>query len=273
MPSPDEITVAQLSRLVGTPDAPTLIDLRIAMDFDADPRLVPGAVRRAHTDLDALVPGLRGRRVVVYCQKGRKISQGAAAILRGEGVACEVLEGGQVAWAGAGAPMVAADGLPARDRAGRTAWVTRHRPKIDRIACPWLLRRFADPEARILYVPPGDVALVAERFGAVPFDMDGFGVTHEGDRCTFDAMLARLGLRDPALDRMALIVRAADTDRLDLAPEAAGLRALSLGLSRMHRDDLAMLEAGLGVYDALYRWARDATDEGHAWPHAAGRGR
>ena len=270
MPSPGEITVPQLARLVGTPDAPAVIDLRIAEDFRDDPRLVPGAVRHAHDDLPTLLPRLGKRRAVVYCQRGRKISQGAAAILRTEGVACEVLEGGQVAWAAAGAPMIHADALPPPDVAGRTVWVTRHRPKIDRVACPWLIRRFADPRARVLYVPPEDVALVAERFAAVPFDVEGLGVTHDGDRCSFDAFHRRFGLRDPALDRMALVIRAADTNRHDLAPEAAGLLALSVGLSRMHRDDDAMLEAGMAVYDALSRWARDGTDEGHDWPGPGG---
>ena len=271
MPSPDEITVVQLRRLVGTPDAPQLIDLRIPEDFAADPRILPAALRQSHEDLSPLRTRLGAGRAVVYCEKGRKISHGAAAILRSDGIAREVLAGGHVAWVEAGAPTVAAAGLPPRDGAGRTVWVTRHRPKIDRIACPWLLRRFVDPEARILYVPPADVALVAERFGAVPFDMEGAGVTHEGDRCTFDAMLARFALSDPALEPVAAVVRAADTDRLDLVPEAAGLRAVSLGLSRMHHDDLGMLEAGMTVYDALYRWARDATEEGHAWPHGAAR--
>ena len=271
MPSPCEITVAQLARLVGTSDAPVLIDLRIDEDFDDDPRLVPGAFRRSHTELSSLAPSLIGRRTVVYCQKGRKISQGAAAVLRSDGIVCEVLEGGQFAWRDAGAPMVSAEALPTPDAEGRTIWVTRHRPKIDRIACPWLIRRFADPSARILYVPPQDVPLVAEKFDAIPFDVEGLGVTHEGDRCSFDAFLARFGLSDPALDRVATIVRAADTDRHDLAPEAAGLLAVSLGLSRMHRDDLAMLDAGMAIYDALYRWARDATNEGHASLSVAGR--
>ena len=273
MPSPGETTVAQLRRLVGTPDAPVVVDLRLAEDVGNDPRLVPGAFRHAHDDLPALLPRLAGRRAVVYCQRGRKIGQGAAAVLRAEGVACEVLEGGQVAWVAAGAPMVAAGALPAPDAEGRTLWVTRHRLKIDRIACPWLVRRSADPAARVLYAPPEDAALVAERFGAVPFDVEGLGLTHEGERCSFDAVLARFELTDPALDRVATVVRAADTNRHALAPEAAGLLAVSPGLSRMHRDDLAMLEAGMTLHDAPYRWARDAGGEGHDWPASVQRGR
>lgn len=271
MPSPTEITVSQLARLVGTPDAPVLVDLRIDEDFAADSQLVPGAFRHSFSALDALIPTLGGRRTVMYCQKGRKISQGAAAILRAEGISCEVLEGGQFAWRDAGGPMVEAKAMPAPDAQGRTVWVTRHRPKIDRIACPWLIRRFVDPRARFLFVPPEDVALVAEKFAAVPFDVEGLGLTHDGERCSFDAFLAAFGIEDAALNRVATIVRAADTNRHDLAPEAAGLLAVSLGLSRMHRDDLAQLDAGMIVYDALYRWARDATDEGHDWPAAVSR--
>lgn len=271
MPSPTEITVPQFMRLVGTPDAPMLIDLRTDEDFAADPRLIPGAFRHRFAEVATLVPALRQRRAVVYCQKGRKISQGAAALLRIEGVACEVLEGGQIAWRDAGAPMVAAAALPAPDAEGRSLWVTRHRPKIDRIACPWLVRRFVDPRARFLFVPPEDVALVAERFGAVPFDIEGAALSHAGERCSFDAVLDAFGLQSAPLERVATIVRGADTNRHDLAPEAAGLLALSLGLSRMYRDDLAQLEAGMTLYDALYRWARDATEEGHDWPAAAVR--
>ena len=266
MPSPTEITVARLARLVGTPDAPHLLDVRIDEDVDADPLLLPAARRHRFGDVESLIPTLRGERVVVYCQKGRKLSQGAAALLRAGGVRAETLEGGQLAWRDAGAPLVDIAALPAPDATGATLWVTRHRPKVDRIACPWLVRRFVDPRARFLFVAPAEVRAVAERFGAEPFDVEGARFGHrgaDGERCTFDAMLEDFGLRTDALDRLATLVRAADTARLELAPEAAGLLAVSLGLSRAHRDDLAQLEAGLGLYDALHRWARDATDERH----------
>jgi hypothetical protein len=145
-------------------------------------------------------------------------------------------------------------------------WVTRHRPKIDRIACPWAIRRFIDPAARFLFVAPSEVAAVADRFGAIPFDIEGATISHRGDRCSFDAILDDFTLHSEALDRLALVVRAADTDRHDLAPQAAGLLALSVGLSRMFRDDQQQLEAGIALYDALYRWARDGHEEGHDWP-------
>jgi len=145
----------------------------------------------------------------------------------------------------------------------RTTWVTRARPKIVRIACPWLIRRFVDPRAVFLFVPPADVAAVAPRFGATPFDAGhGVGNDREGS-CTFDVMLQELGLGTEPLRRLATIVRGADTGHPDLTPQSGGLLAVSLGFSRMYRDDQAQLDATLPLYDALYRWCRDGTDETH----------
>jgi hypothetical protein len=146
--------------------------------------------------------------------------------------------------------------------------VTRARPKIDRIACPWLIRRFVDPEAVFLYVAPSEVVAVGERFEAEPFDMEDVFWSHRGELCTFDVMVEEFGLATEPLLRLAAIVRGADTARLDLAPEAPGLLAASLGLSRMYVDDLEQLAAGLTLYDAFYRWCRDATEETHNWPTA-----
>jgi len=274
MPSPNEITIAQLSRLTGTPDAPVLLDVRIPEDFAADPRLLPTAIRRAHDAVTDLVDGWRvsGIKVAVICQKGLKLSQGAAALLRWEGIAAEFVSEGFEGWRKAGLPLVPADRLPAADASGRTVWVTRHRPKIDRIACPWLIRRFIDREACFLYVAPSEVEAVAERFGATPFDVEGAFWSHRGECCTFDTMVEEFALGHEPLLRLAEIVRAADTDRHDLAPQAAGLLAASLGLSRMFKDDLKQLDAGMLLYDALYRWARDAFEEGHDWPVNANPG-
>ena len=147
-------------------------------------------------------------------------------------------------------------------------WVTRERPKTDRIACPWLIRRFVDPWAVFLFVTPSEVPAVAQRFGAAPFDIEGEGVfwSHRGERCTFDIMVQEFGLATEPLLRLAAIVRGADTARPDLVPEASGLLAASLGLSRMYDDDLEQLEAGIVLYDAFYRWCRDASGETHNWP-------
>ena len=266
MPSPTEISVQQLSRLVGTPEAPVILDVRSQEHFDADPRFIPCAQRRDATQVDAWAHDYAGKKVVVSCQHGGKLSQGAAAWLRNQGVEAESLEGGHDAWVGAGALLVDSRKLPQRDARQRTVWVTRARPKVDRIACPWLIRRFVDANAVLLFVNPIEVAGIAERFKAAPYDVEGVFWTHRGDRCSFDTFVTELGLSCPPLDKLALIVRGADTARQDLAPEAAGLLAASFGYSRMYKDDLEQLAHAMELYDALYRWARDATDESHNWP-------
>jgi len=271
MPAPTEITPQQLSRLIGTPECPILIDVCIDEDFNQDPRIIPGARRYPFNRVTDLVQELLGAKVIVMCHKGLKLSQGAAALLRHHGIACETLQGGIVAWRKAGLPMVPANKIPMQPD-GSTLWVTRHRPKIDRIACPWLIRRFVDPRAKFLFVSSSQVIDVAEKFDATPFDVEDCFWTHRDDQCTFDTMVKEFGLNIAPLHKLATIVRGADTDRLDLAPEATGLLAVSLGLSRMYRDDLAQLEAGIGIYDAFYRWARDASDESHNWPLTIAKG-
>lgn len=145
-------------------------------------------------------------------------------------------------------------------------WITRERPKIDRIACPWLVARFIDREPEFLYVPPDRVLSEAARTGAVPYDIPGVELSHVGERCSFDAFLARYALDEPALRQMALIVRGADTSRLELTPQSAGLYAISLGLSHNHADDHEMLRHGLVMYDALFAWCRSCQAETHNWP-------
>ena len=147
-------------------------------------------------------------------------------------------------------------------------WITRERPKIDRIACPWLIARFIDPAPEFLYVPPADVLRLAAELGATPYDIPGVEMSHVGDLCSFDAFLAKHRLDDPALQQLAVIVRGADTSRLDLAPQSAGLYAISLGLSRCFADDHAMLAHGMVLYDALYAWCREGRAETHRWPPA-----
>jgi hypothetical protein len=144
-------------------------------------------------------------------------------------------------------------------------WVTRERPKIDRVACPWLITRFIDPAAEFLFVPAAEVPAVAARTGAIPFDVEGVELSHEGPLCSFDALLKKYRLTDPALQELAVIVRGADTARLDLAPQAAGLLAISLGLSHNFTDDHEQLRHGFVLYDALYAWARHVRDETHTW--------
>lgn len=266
MPSNTEITASQLSRLIGLPSAPTILDVRTQEDFEADPRLMPAALRRDYRTVTSWATEFSGHQVVVVCQRGMKLSQGVTAWLLHEGIQAENLEGGFEAWRAGGGLLVKTGPLPERDDAGRTVWVTRARPKVDRVACAWLVRRFVDANAAFLFVSAAEVGAVADRFAATPFDVEGVFWSHRGERCTFDTMIEEFGLNSPALDRLAEIVRAADTDRLDLVPQAAGFLAASLGLSRMFRDDLEQLDAGMLLYDCFYRWCRDATEETHNWP-------
>jgi len=198
MSSYTTISSDKLSRLIGTANAPTLIDVRIDDEFAADPRLIPGASRRSHRDIQDWAGGLAGQSVVVICKKGQKLSA-----LPHNSVAAETLEGGQVGWTQMELPTVPADKIPKRDARGRTVWVTRSRPKIDRIACPWLIRRFIDPSAVFLFVAPAEVSAVAERFEATPFDVENVFWSHRGELCTFDVMVQEFGLSTPPLDRFA----------------------------------------------------------------------
>jgi len=145
-------------------------------------------------------------------------------------------------------------------------WITRERPKIDRIACPWLITKFIDKEPEFLYVPSGDVLQIAKETGAIPYDIPGVEFSHVGELCSFDAFLKKYNLIDPALQQLAEIVRGADTSRLDLTPQSAGLYAISLGLSRNFLNDHEMLKHGMVMYDALYAWCRDCQKESHNWP-------
>lgn len=270
MPAPDAITPDKLAKLIGTPRCPTILDNRRDGLRNDDPLLLPGARAIAEADLapdrlEPLIASLSGP-VVVACAEGHGRSQGLAALLRNRAISAEYLEGGYAAWRAAGFPLIDPAKITARDAEGRSVWVTRSRPKVDRMACPWLIRRFIDPRAVFLYVAPAEVTNVAALYGGMPFDVEDTFWSHRGELCTFDVMLAEFGLTMPALDRLARIVRGADTARPDLAPEAPGLLAASLGLSRMYSDDLEQLEAGMALYDAFYRWCRDATEETHNWP-------
>ena len=145
-------------------------------------------------------------------------------------------------------------------------WITRERPKIDRIACPWLIAKFIDQQAEFLYVPAKEVLRVAEELGAIPYDIPGVELTHDGELCSFDAFLKKYALTDLALAQLAIIVRGADTSRLGLTPQSAGLYALSLGLSKNFSDDHEMLKHGMVMYDALYAWCQQCQAETHNWP-------
>ena len=247
--------------------APLIIDVRKTPAFQSASEMIAGALRRDPADIDAWVKELPPASiVVVYCVHGHEVSQSAAQKLRDAGISARYLvDGIEEGWKAAGGEVMRKAANAA------TRWVTRERPKIDRIACPWLVKRFIDPNAEFLYVPTPNVRQVAKARDAIPYDVPDVAFTHDGDLCSFDAFLKTYHLADPALARLALIVRGADTARLDLAPQSAGLFAISLGLSRSFTDDQEMLKHGMVMYDALYAWCKDGQDETHTWNPAAYR--
>jgi rhodanese-related sulfurtransferase len=255
------ISPQELYAAIGTASAPTVIDARHAAAFDADDKMVVSACHLSPEDIGNWGRALRlGASVVIYCVHDHGVSQLAAAALRGAGIDASYLEGGIRGWADLGLP------LRKKVADSTTSWITRERPKIDRIACPWLIRRFIDPRASFLYVPTERVFDVAATAGATAYDIPGAEpFSHDGELCSFDAFLRVYEIRDAALDALAVIVRGADTARLDLAPQCAGLLAFSLGISANFPDDHAMLEHGLTMYDALYAWCRSCQSETHKW--------
>jgi rhodanese-related sulfurtransferase len=268
---PNRISSQELNRLIGTADCPIIVDVRREPVFRAAPTRIAGAVWRDH--LKAAEWGRElpaGRPVVVCCVHGHNVSALAASLLAALGVDLSVLDGGIEAFAQAGGALVAREG-PGVDVTNTkpSVWVTRERPKIDRIACPWLIRRFIDPFAVFHFVPAEWVNDVAKELGAIPYDIEGVHYSHRGDTCTFDTLVSEFAISDPAMLHLARIVRGADTARLDLEPQAAGLLAISLGLSAIESDDLRQLEKGMPIYDALYGWCRHATAERHNWPAKA----
>ena len=240
------ISAEKLKQSLRSATPPLVIDVRRRERFLDSPYLIKGALRRDPERVQEWKQTLpRASEVVVYCVHGHEVSQNAAKAL-----GARYLEGGIEHWKEDGGELAA---KPAK---APTRWVTRERPKIDRIACPWLIRRFIDPDAEFLYVPASEVRKIAGERDAIPYDIPGVEFGHDGERCSFDSFLIHHRLADPALERLALIVRAADTDRLDLAPQAPGLLAISQGLSRNFADDHEMLAHGMVMYDALYAWCK-----------------
>ncbi len=249
------ISPAELHARLDSSTPPIVIDVRKGPTFLGAPDLIRGALRRDPlrvAEWSKSVPSEAD--IVVYCVHGHEVSQNAAKAL-----GARYLEGGLEAWREAGGQLF---GKP---KGASSRWVTRERPKIDRIACPWLVKRFIDPDAEFLYVPTPDVKKVASEREAIPYDVPDVEFTHEGDLCSFDAFIKRFRLQDAALDELALIVRGADTGVLGLAPQCAGLAAVSLGLSRLYADDHEMLGHGMVMYDALYRWCKEGKQETHTW--------
>ncbi len=286
-PTPASLPPSALPALLGRADTPLILDVRREAKFSASPRIVCGAVRVLPEDVADFSRQHSPQDAIVYCVYGHNVSADAVHALQAAGWPAQALAGGIEGGQDDGAEADAADNIalwrtqplptiakrPDWGVTGEQAsrWITRARPKIDRIACPWLIRRFIDPRATFFYVPTAQVLDEAARLNAVAFDIPGAPVSHtgkDGELCSFDALLLGFDLHLPALDLLARIVRGADTDKLDLAPQCAGLLATSLGMSALHDDDHAMLQAMLPVYDALYAWCVQSVAgqaEQHNW--------
>jgi rhodanese-related sulfurtransferase len=258
--TPNSIPADNLYARLGTAAAPVVLDVRGSDDLAEVDRLVVSAIPSDTTWPKWIDHLPTGKPVVAYCGDGKEVSRNAAAKLRAAAIDASFLEGGIAAWLKRDLPT-----CRKFSTRGHT-WVTRERPKIDRIACPWLIQRFIDPLARFLYVPASNVHAAAATTGVIPFDIEGVEFAHEGDRCSFDTLLRIYAIKDSALDRLATIVRGADTSRHDLAPQCGGLFAISLGLSANHPNDYEMLGHGMVIYDALYVWCRSLQSETHNWP-------
>ena len=245
------ISSQQLYQHLGTASAPILVDVRRQDAFGNDDRLIIGALHRPPEEVERWRKEFSASGpIVAYCSHGREVSQGVAAALRRAGMEAVYLEGGIGGWKELR--------LPTRRKrdASENKWVTREHPKIDRIACPWLISRFIKPDAEFIYVPPTEVARVAASVGGSPYDIKGVEFGHIGERCSFDAIMSFYDIHDPALDHLATIVRGADTSRPDLLPQCEGLLAISYGLSANFPNDHEMLKHGMVMYDALYTWCR-----------------
>lgn len=266
VPYANSISCSELINLVGTPDCPAIMDVRRRTVFDEANTLIASAVWRDHMQALQWVKDLpAGRPIVLYCMHGHQVSQAPAAILRAAGYDARYLAGGIADYESAGGLLLHKSGLSRHDWSTPTRWVTRERPKIDRIACPWLIRRFVDPFARIHFVSPDMVRDTAQEIDAIAFDIPDVEFTHDGNRCSFDMFIKRFGLAHPALDTLADVVRGADTGDFSTVAQAAGLAALSFGLSALYARDEDAVSAGAGLYDALYAWTRHARDETHSW--------
>ena len=261
------ITSLELKSELAGGKPPLVIDVRRKPAYQSATETIAGALRRDPEAVSSWASTLpRAASAVVYCVHGHEVSQNAAKALNERGISAQYLEGGlEEGWKAAGGAL---DRKPA---GAATRWITRERPKIDRIACPWLVARFVDPGAEFLYVPPKEVLSAAKEKQATPYDIPDVYFSHDGDRCSFDAFIKHFRLHDPALAQLALIVRGADTAKLELAPQAPGLAAISLGLSRLFADDHEMLRHGMVMYDALYTWCKEGQEETHTWNPAAYR--
>ena len=260
------ISVSSLLASCGSASSPLLIDVRRAPAFEADTIMLAAATWRDPFATDEWIKFLPHQSdIVVYCVHGHEISKNACVALRTAGLHAHYLKVGIEAWKESGAPTIRRQPdlcIPSRFNAP-SKWITRERPKIDRIACPWLIRRFIDPVAEFLYVPAAAVFGSAKSLAATAYDVPNVQFSHRGEECSFDAFIHDFEINDPVLYDLAAIVRGADTGKPELTPQSSGLLAISMGLSALYPNDHEMLEHGMVLYDALYAWLKRARTEVH----------
>jgi rhodanese-related sulfurtransferase len=254
--SPEKLIAAR-----STAAAPLLIDVRREAAFLAAPDMAAGALRRDPATVETWAGELpAAAQIAVYCVHGHEVSRNVAKALRSRSLNAQFVEDGiEEGLRAAGGDLMT------KPAAAATRWITRERPKVDRIACPWLITRFIDRNAEFLYVPAAEVKTRAAADKAIAYDVPDVTFSHDGPRCSFDAFIRIYRLADPALLQLADIVRGADTGHPEIAPQSAGLVALSLGLSRLIADDHEQLRQGMVMYDALYLWCKEGQDERHTW--------
>lgn len=254
------ISPQQLIEACNNPVAPLLIDVRREAAFRSASDMAAGALRRDPAATAAWANELPATAsIAVYCVHGHEVSQNVARALRDRGLNAQFVEGGIEGLRAAGGDLMD------KPVDAATRWITRERPKVDRIACPWLIARFIDRNAEFLYVPATEVKTHAAASSAIAYDVADVTFSHDGSRCSFDAFIRAYHLTDPALLQLADIVRGADTGRPEIAPQSAGLMALSLGLSRLIPNDHEQLQQGMIMYDALYLWCKEGRHEQHIW--------
>ena len=261
MPAPNSISIEALSREIGTRSAPVLIDVCIDEDYELDPRLIPTATRLPHKDIRSWAENFHAQELVVICQKGLKLSMGAAAFLRSESINARYLIGGNHAWRDAGLPLIPAKQF-SLDHTQPSLWVTRSDGDTDAMTCTWLIRRFVDTKAKFLFVEAEQVEAVAEKYDAIPFAIPDVFWSAEGDNSAFDKMLREFDLDTKPLQQLASLIKMPDQEGSSDLTQINGLRVALAGSGEVFNEEIARLDARLLIYDSYYMWLRNIVKNG-----------
>ena len=261
MPAPNSISIEELSREIGTRNAPVVIDVCIDEDYELDPRLIPTAIRRSHKDIRSWAENFHAQELVVICQKGLKLSMGAAAFLRSESINARYLIGGNHAWRDAGLPLIPAKQF-SLDHTQPSLWVTRSDGDTDAMTCAWLIRRFVDRKAKFLFVETEQVEAVAEKYDAIPFAIPDVFWSAEGGNSAFDKMLGEFDLETKPLQQLAKLAEMPDQEGCSDLMQINGLCVALAGSRQVFDEEIARLDASLLIFDSFYMWLRNVVKNG-----------